>query len=231
MVGETRCIPRHRVCNRIDATVVSTVVWRRGASIDLPRVIFFDKPQSDPTVDLVTLQSARLAGSTCHLIGRHVMDSPSAELSDLLTQAAELRAAGASWAAVSLQLKHDVRTCRGWVADHPRLWRRLYQRAEQCVLAEARAEALVLLRGLSRSKDDKLSLAASAVLLRCRFESHKRTRRAGTRPDGGDLELAAFLRQLRDLSDADFTIMLEKELAGRDHVTGAAPSNAAPVPE
>src|SRR5262245_45352632 len=98
------------------------------------------------------------------------MPPPSDHLLSLLTIAADLRAAGVSWAAVGERVSRSDETCRAWPRRYPDDWRRLSREAEDLLTAEAGGEARIVLRKLLRSENEKVSLAAANLLLRARDE-------------------------------------------------------------
>src|ERR671913_10910 len=81
-----------------------------------------------------------------------------------LERLADLRARGNGWATVSRELGVSVATCRRWMREHAREWKRLYWEAEQAVLWEIKAEARRVLRSQLRSADPAVARAAAKVL-------------------------------------------------------------------
>jgi hypothetical protein len=94
------------------------------------------------------------------------MEKPPARLIPLLTAAADLRAAGCSWAKVADKTQRDPETCRHWPRRYPDAWKRLYRQAEDLMLHQAGAEAVATLRGLLVDPDSKTRLGAARTLLR-----------------------------------------------------------------
>src|SRR5262245_1369760 len=84
----------------------------------------------------------------------------------LLTVAAELRAAGASWATVADQVGRQPATCQQWPVRYRERWDRLYREVQQRRFAESNAEAETLLRGLLRDDDKKIRLKANELWLK-----------------------------------------------------------------
>src|SRR5918993_2675782 len=82
-----------------------------------------------------------------------------------LERLADLRARGNGWATVSRELGVSVATCRRWMREHAREWKRAYWEAEQAVLWEIKAEARRVLRAQLRSTDPAAAAAAAKVLL------------------------------------------------------------------
>ncbi|MFL5339015.1 MAG: hypothetical protein ACJ8F7_02515 [Gemmataceae bacterium] len=123
------------------------------------------------------------------------MKSPSPELLELLTRAAELRAAGTCWEAVGRRLDRHPDTCRHWPAEFPDLWPQLLRAAQDAFRTEADAEARSILRGMLRSNDDKTRMAAAQKLLLPPPRS--------AAPADADAETLALDAELRELSDDD----------------------------
>jgi hypothetical protein len=144
--------------------------------------------------------------NSCHpwLIVSTLMQTPSEEVLELMSAAAELRAGGASWETVGADLDRHPDTCRRWARDYARTWQRLYRAAHAQQAREAEAEARVVLRTLLRSKDNKVQLAAARQLLR----PGPKPRPRKPMPEPPDAELTAFLSQVRNLSDAELDDML-----------------------
>jgi hypothetical protein len=83
----------------------------------------------------------------------------------LLTAAAALRAAGASWEAVAARLNRSAATCRCWPCYYRSIWDELYRKAEADYLDEVRAEARCVLRSQLRLEDVKEKRDAAKTLL------------------------------------------------------------------
>src|SRR5262245_37829049 len=96
------------------------------------------------------------------------METLPSSLLPLMTAAADLRAAGKSWAQIGEEVNRSAETCRHWPRRYPHAWRQLYREAEGHFTAEASVEARAYLRKLLRSKDDRIVLGASRLLLQCR---------------------------------------------------------------
>jgi hypothetical protein len=134
----------------------------------------------------------------------------------LLTSAADLRAAGASWLKVGEHTKRSPETCRQWPRRFPDTWRRLYREAEKHLIDEAAAEARVILRQMLRSPDQKIVLAAAQILIRGRDQQRALEERA-ERPDPAAVaaEITEFARYLKGLTDAQLAAHLDAFLARR----------------
>src|SRR5438045_1346148 len=92
------------------------------------------------------------------------MKPPPDKLLPLLTAAAELKAAGASWAAVAAGVSRSPDTVRRWPALYPAAWRRLVREAERQLLTDARAESVSTLRQMLRSEAEKTRPDAARIL-------------------------------------------------------------------
>ena len=131
------------------------------------------------------------------------MNASSPELLDLLTHAAELRAAGNSWEAVGRRVGRHPDTCRHWTTTYPDLWRQLFQAAREAPSMETDAEARLILRELLRSENEKTRLAAAQKLLQPRP-------RSGPAAAAADAETIAFLAELRGLTDDDLDHLIRR---------------------
>jgi hypothetical protein len=87
-----------------------------------------------------------------------------------LTLAAELRIGGSTWEAIAARLRRSPETVRRWPREYPDHWRQATSEAERRLAAEAEAEAVVILRQLLCSADDKLRWHAAKDLIRLRVE-------------------------------------------------------------
>jgi hypothetical protein len=156
------------------------------------------------------------------------METPSPSLLPLLTTAAELRAAGGSWAKVAEQVGRSAETCRHWPRRFPKTWQGLYRDAENHLIAEGGAEARTILRQLLRAKETKVALAAAQLLLRCRDQQRTQEKQA-ERPSPSQLatEITEFAKFLKGLTDAQLASHLNDFLAHR----GAAAGGAAGTPD
>ena len=84
----------------------------------------------------------------------------------LLTVAAELRAAGASWEAVASKVRRQPRTCKSWPNRFRDDWLDLYRDAQARRFQETSEEAHALLRNTMRSQDMKVRLKAIEIWLK-----------------------------------------------------------------
>jgi hypothetical protein len=159
------------------------------------------------------------------------METLPASLLPLLTTAADLRAAGSSWAKVAEQVKRSPETCRHWPRRYPDAWRRLFREAEGHLIAEAGAEARAILRQMLRSKESKVALSAAQLLLRCR-ENQRAQEEQAERPGPAQVaaEITEFARYLKGLPDAQITAHLDAFVAQRSASAAGTPSGAADPP-
>ena len=84
------------------------------------------------------------------------------DMKTLLMQAAELRAAGCSWATVGKELQRSPATVQRWPARYVSHWRDCHDEACNSRQLEVRAEALRVVRG----KAMKGQLWAAELLLK-----------------------------------------------------------------
>jgi hypothetical protein len=122
------------------------------------------------------------------------MPSPQPEVLALMAVAAELRASGLSWETVAERVGRNPRTCRRWLAEYPGVWDRLYRRAELRVLESATAEAVIVLRNLLRSEDEKVRRDAARFLLQMRLQFEPGEAPATGAGDSDAERIAAFLQ-------------------------------------
>jgi hypothetical protein len=92
---------------------------------------------------------------------------------ELLTHAAELRAAGLSWEAVAAKVGRSAETVRKWPTAYPDRWQSLLHAAERRLVCEAGAESVLILRQLLRSADEKIRRDAARLLVNLRLELAK----------------------------------------------------------
>jgi len=150
------------------------------------------------------------------------MSHPSEALLDLLSQAADLRARGASWEAVAAAVGRDVKTCKRWPRDHPDEWRRLLCAAEDRFLHEAGSEAGSVLRRLVRAEDGKVSREVCRFL----FGQFRRLRqgRADATTLGPRSESARLVDYIEGLNDAERDKLIDELVAQRQPQAGAPPA-------
>jgi hypothetical protein len=158
------------------------------------------------------------------------MSQPRAVTARLLAVAADLKAGGASWEQVAAKVGRSAAVCRRWPSLYPAAWRRLFRAAEEQLTVEAAAEAVLELRRLLRSEDEKVrrEVARTLVGLRSQVRAVEAARpRAGPTDDGGradehyeGLDDAGRCQLTEDLSPAD---------AGAD--AGAAAGGGEPEPD
>jgi hypothetical protein len=128
---------------------------------------------------------------------RRPKTQPTAAVFALMARAAELRAGGQKWEAVAAQLKRSAAACREWRKTYPAVWEQLLRDAHLQVAAEAGSEAVLVLRNLLRSDDEKVKRDAAVALLR--LNPPARDESAGQdlpKNDAG--RIAAYLESLDD---------------------------------
>jgi hypothetical protein len=139
------------------------------------------------------------------------MTTPPDKLLPLLTTATELRAAGASWAAVAADVGRSPDTVRRWPALYPDVWRRLLQESERQLLAEVAAESVTTLRQMLRSKDEKSRRDAAHILLNRRDKSE-----VDTGPSAASGKWSAIVAYLERLSDEQLKALNDELTAAGD---------------
>ena len=83
-----------------------------------------------------------------------------------LRTAAELKAAGSSWATIAEKVGCHINRCRHWPIEHRVEWRSIYLQFKQQHFADVAVEARILLHRLMReTKDERIRLASIRVVL------------------------------------------------------------------
>src|SRR5258708_8218818 len=90
----------------------------------------------------------------------------SKNLITLMTTAAELRSGGASWELVGQHVKRSAKTCGKWPSRYKEQWEQLYLQEQRNRYAESGDEALMIMRRLLRSDDEKFQLKAGEIILK-----------------------------------------------------------------
>jgi hypothetical protein len=125
------------------------------------------------------------------------MKQPTPAVLSSMREAAELRVGGLSWEAVGEQLRRSPETCRHWPLTYPKQWQALYRAAEERVINEAGAEAVLVLRQLLRSEDEKVRRDVAKLLATLRMEllalKSKAADKATEHPETDAERVAAFL--------------------------------------
>ena len=130
----------------------------------------------------------------------------------LLSQAAELRAAGQTWETVAAAVGRSAETVRRWPKQHPKLWLRCLRDAETQLLRDATAESVHTLRKQLRSEDEKASRDAAEKLIRSRVALDKKVATA-KKPKAKTSEFQRVAAYLETLSDADIGQLIDDFLA------------------
>jgi hypothetical protein len=157
------------------------------------------------------------------------MKSAPAKLRPLLALAAELRAGGTPWEAVAARVKRRPDTCRRWPDEYPDDWRQAYAEAERRMLADAGSEAVLVMRRLLRSEDDKVCRDVARTLAALRADLRKSERRAGPERSDDSARLAAFVGGLDDAQVQALIDELLERRAGAGGGAGAGRPDAGPV--
>jgi hypothetical protein len=135
------------------------------------------------------------------------MKPPPDKLLPLVTTAAELKAAGASWAAVALRVGRSPDTVRRWPALYADAWRRLVGDAERQLLADVGAESVTTLRQMLRSEDEKIRRDAARTLLALR---DKAKAGAGDDAAGAGGKWSPIVAYLERLTDDQITTLTDE---------------------
>jgi hypothetical protein len=97
------------------------------------------------------------------------MSAPKPPPESVLARAAELRAGGSSWEAVAEVVRRAADTVRQWPARYPDRWQAALHAAERRVAGEITAEAVIVLRRLLRSKNERVARDAARALIDLRI--------------------------------------------------------------
>ena len=159
------------------------------------------------------------------------METLSPKLLTLLTRAAELRAAGASWTTVAQEIRKIAETCRAWPRRFPETWRRLFRQALGERAAEGGVEAHIYLRKLIRHDNPHISLCAAQFLQRA-WESQMTREDKAERPDPAQVaaEVAEFAKFVKGLTDDQLANHLAEFLARRPAAAAGAASGTPDPP-
>jgi hypothetical protein len=101
------------------------------------------------------------------------MASPKPPSNDLLHQAAELRAAGATWETVAKAVNRAVRTVYYWPRRYADRWTEALHQAERLMASQSDCESVLTLRKLLLSKDEKVRWHAAKCLIARRIDRDK----------------------------------------------------------
>ena len=99
------------------------------------------------------------------------MHVPPTKIDRAVEAAAELRAAGHSWAHIAAALRRARDTVRRWPRRYPDVWARTAADTRRDLFLGAGGEALNILRNLLRSDDDRTRRDAARDLVRLSVDS------------------------------------------------------------
>jgi hypothetical protein len=153
---------------------------------------------------------------------------------ELVAKAAELRAGGSSWEAVAAAVGRAADAVRRWPTLYPGPWQKAFRAAERQFVAEATAEAVLVLRQHLRSDDEQLSQDAAQRLVQLRValaRQRKAKKRDADASAAGELQrVAAYLEALPDAErDQILDDLVAEAVAGRAATGGAEEAGGAPV--
>jgi hypothetical protein len=143
--------------------------------------------------------------------------TPSPELYDLIFKAAEMRAAGLSWASIGRELGRDESTCRNWQVTYRLHWRRIMAAVERHAVLEGAAEARAILRLLMRDTKDKEKQLDAAKLL---LADRPKPRPTSRKPTSGASRAEAALAEMRSMSNEELEQQIHDFLATRAKLPG-----------
>jgi hypothetical protein len=150
------------------------------------------------------------------------MAKPGKRVQQRLRRMAQLRAAGAGWAAVAEQTGWKAAACEALAARYPACWGRLLRGCLRVRVLEVAAEALAVLRAALREGEWPARRATAATLAQyLRLLQGKPSRARSEPPAEADEELLAMVRFLKGLSDADVERLVDDWLERRAERKGA----------
>jgi hypothetical protein len=127
------------------------------------------------------------------------MKQPTPGVLSSMHEAAELRVGGHSWEVVGERLRRSPETCRHWPLTYPEQWQALYRAAEERIIHEAGAEAVLVLRQLLRSQDEKICRDVAKLLAAMRMDllalKSKTADKGAESPENDAERVAAFLTE------------------------------------
>lgn len=132
----------------------------------------------------------------------------------LIGQAAEFRAAGASWETIATKVKRSARAVKRWPHFYPREWAQSFSRAFCLGLSDAGVEAFFTLRRHGRSEDARLSQDTAKFIMRLMMDAIKRlleTEQTAERQS----KWAAYIAFLEKLGDEDAKQLVDGYVAQR----------------
>lgn len=142
---------------------------------------------------------------------------------ELLAQAAELRASGASWEAVAGKVGRTERTVRQWPTTYARRWKKFLRIAEQQQLTDATAESVLTLRRQLRSPDEKAGREAATKLIQFRVAAGKRSSsRRGKATDAESSHVQTIAATLARLGDAELEQLIQELLSEWERTESSA---------
>jgi len=153
------------------------------------------------------------------------MSTTSRPPESLIAAAAAMRAACESWDAIAAKIGRSCGRLRHWPRDYPDEWNRAYRAAQTELLHQAADEALVTLRRLNRSQNEKIALAAAKELSSLRLKMREldlreaEAKAAAPQPvaaKDGEEEITEddrhFLRAMHSMTDEEMEQSYENDL-------------------
>lgn len=130
--------------------------------------------------------------------------------SDKILKAAQLRRGGASWSEIALVVGRNRQTVRRWSEEHSQEWQEAIDALEKSEsletnLESAAREAILILRSLLRSQDEKIQRDAAKTLLDL---SH-------SQPAPSQSKFAILAQMVEGLNDHDLFQLLQESTSAR----------------
>jgi len=142
------------------------------------------------------------------------MKIPSQRTRRDMETAAELRAAGATWESIGVELRRQPTLIIRWARVYRDDWERMLQEAEERWAHLVTNESRSVLRNLLRSDSERVRMSAAEKLARYWLEQ-----RAQKAPSDPYTDRFAFLAHLEEMNDADLQQYLA-DLVRRIHADG-----------
>jgi hypothetical protein len=154
------------------------------------------------------------------------MKDPPPGLLPLIAVATDLRAAGYTWEAVAVAVHRSAETVRRWPREYHDAWCRFFRDAATRLDDDAAAEGLVAVRGMLRSKDEKIRRDAALALVRLRAEVRRLNALLSPPPPPPPPDPIA--RELEELTDAEALDLAEALLPVARQALAQADSGGVP---
>ena len=144
-----------------------------------------------------------------------IMASPTPQILNLMTVAAELRAVGISWESIAPKMGRCSRTCRRWPTMYTDDWDRLFGSAVRRMIASLGGEARHTLQRLLRSENEKIQADIGKFLTRLSVDDEAAQERKADRTGGRESKYARNIAFLETLDDDQARAFLDEYVVRR----------------